>query len=332
MVPTRPPQIDPTDVLGRGRGSFVLAARSGLYTFLVLAVALGFGAYSLRKYLIFSCPASGYASDGYLGYCGATSYGDYDHGAIWFGLEPAATAAAANAQVLFLGNSRMQFGFSSEATADWFSSLSASYYLLGFSHNENYTFEAPLLRKLRPRAKVYVINIDLFFERSESGPGKTVMRDESARTRYEQKRQWQRIHKAICTTYKAVCGHEATYFRSRSAGAWLVAGGRFTSEPVSYDEDIDQNTLASYTTLGNEFLPSLSVDRACTILTVVPTVKTGVGTAKAIAATLGLNLVAPRLAGLITFDRSHLDPESAQRWSAAFLEEAGPQIRKCLNE
>ena len=34
------------------------------------------------------------------------SYGDYDHGAIWFGLEPAADAAAANAQVLFLGNSR----------------------------------------------------------------------------------------------------------------------------------------------------------------------------------------------------------------------------------
>ena len=332
MVPTRPSQIDPTDVLGRGRGSFVHAVRSGLYTLLVLAVALGAGAYSLREYSIFSCPASGYGSDGYLGYCGATSYGDYDHGAIWFGLEPAAIDAATNAQVLFLGNSRMQFGFSSKATADWFSSHSESYYLLGFSHNENYTFEAPLVRKLRPRAKVYVINIDLFFERSESGPGKTVMRDESARTRYEQKRQWQRIHKAICTTYKAVCGHEATYFRSRSAGAWLVAGGRFTSEPVSYDEDIDQNTLASYTTLGNEFLPSLSVDRACTILTVVPTVKTGVGTAKAIAATLGLNLVAPRLAGSITFDRSHLDPESAQRWSAAFLEEAGPQIRKCLNE
>jgi hypothetical protein len=303
-----------------------------LYILIVLAAALVAGAYSLRKYLIFSCPASGYGSDGYLGYCGATSYGDYDHGAIWFGLEPAAIDAATNAQVLFLGNSRMQFGFSSKATADWFSSLSESYYLLGFSHDENYTFEAPLVRKLRPRAKVYVINIDLFFERSESGPGRTVMRDESARTRYEQKRQWQRIHKAICTTYKAVCGQEAAFFRSRSAGAWLVAGGRFTSEPVSYDQDINQNVLASYTTLGKEFLPSLSADRACTILTIVPTVKTGVGTAKAIAAALGLNLVAPRLAGLITFDQSHLDPESAQRWSAAFLEEAGPQIRKCLNE
>jgi hypothetical protein len=332
MVPTKPFQIDPTAVPGRGRGSFVIAARSGLYILIVLAAALVAGAYSLRKYLIFSCPASGYGSDGYLGYCGATSYGDYDHGAIWFGLEPAAIDAATNAQVLFLGNSRMQFGFSSKATADWFSSLSESYYLLGFSHDENYTFEVPLVRKLRPRAKVYVINIDLFFERSESGPGKTVMRDESARTRYEQKRQWQRIHKEICTDYKAVCGQEAAFFRSRSAGSWLVAGGRFTSEPVSYDEAINQKMLASYTALGNEFLPSLSGDRACTILTIVPTVKTDVGTAKAIAAALGLNLVAPRLAGLITFDRSHLDPKSAQRWSAAFLDEAGPQIRKCLKK
>lgn len=332
MISTKPSQIDPTEAPGRDRGSFVLAAKSGSYTLLVLAVALGAGPYSLRKYGIFSCSASGYASDRYLGYCGATSYGDYDHGAIWFGLEPAASAAAANAQVLFVGNSRTQFGFSSKVTADWFSSLSESYYLLGFSHWENYTFEAPLLRKLRPRAKVYVINIDSFFERSETGPGKTVMRDQSARARYEQKRQWQGIHQAICTTFKAVCGHEFAIFRSRSAGAWLVTGGRSTSDPVSYDEDIDQNMLASYTALGNEFLSSLSADRACTILTIVPTVKTRVGTAKAIAVALGLKLVAPRLAGLMTFDHYHLDPESAQRWSAAFFEEAGPQIRKCLSE
>jgi hypothetical protein len=332
MVSTENWKVDAAGVPRRARGSFVLAAQSGLYILLVLAVALVAGAYSLREYGIFSCSASGYSSDGYLGYCGGTSYGDYDHGAIWFGLEPAASAAAANAKVLFIGNSRTQFGFSSKATADWFSSLSESYYLLGFSHWENYTFEAPLLRKLSPRANVYVMNIDSFFERSETGPGKTVMRDESARTQYEQKRQWQRIHKPICTTFKALCGHDVAIFRSRSAGAWLVTGGRFTSEPVSYNEDVDQNRLASYTALGNEFLRSLSDDRGCTILTIVPTVKTDVGTAKAIAVALGLNLVAPRPAGLITFDQVHLDPESAQRWSAAFLKEAGPQIRNCLNE
>jgi len=325
-------QIDLTDVPVQACGSVVLAARQGLYLVLVLTVVFIAGAYSLRNDGIFSCSASGYATGRYLAYCNTASYGDYDHGAIWFGLEPAASAAAANAEVLFIGNSRTQFGFSSKATADWFSSLSKTYYLLGFSHSENYTFEAPLLRKLRPTAKVYVINIDTFFERSETGPGKTVMGDESAKVRYEQKHEWQGIHKAICTTFRFVCGNNEAIFRSRSAGAWLVTGNRFTSEPVSYDDDPDPNVVGSYTALGREFLPTLSVDRACTILTIVPTVKTDVGTAKAIAAEVGLNLVAPRLAGLTTFDGVHLDRESSERWSAAFFEDAGPQIKKCLNE
>jgi hypothetical protein len=79
-------------------------------------------------------------------------------------------------------------------------------------------------------------------------------------------------------------------------------------------------------------LPDLSVNRSCTILTVVPTLNTPVGTARATAVALGLNLVAPRLTGLLTFDQVHLDTKSAQRWSSAFLEQAGPQIQRCLSE
>ena len=69
--------------------------------------------------------------------------------------------------MLFLGNSRLQFAFSTSATADWFSAASARYYLLGFSYFENMIFAEPLLRKIRPRAKVYVINVDDFFDRTE---------------------------------------------------------------------------------------------------------------------------------------------------------------------
>jgi hypothetical protein len=334
MVITQLPQIDLAEVQipAAARERSTPAGRAGLYTFLILVVALTTTAYSLRKYGIFSCQASGYGSDGYLGYCGATNYGDYDHGAIWFSLEPAAIAAAADAHALFLGNSRTQFAFSSKATAEWFSSVSESYYLLGFSHFENYTFEGPLLQKIHPKAKIYVINIDSFFEQSETGPGKTVMRDESAKTHYEEKRQWQRIHKAVCTRFRALCGHDEAIFRSRSSGAWFVTGDRFTSAPVSYGENINQNKVISYTALGNKFLPRLRVDRACTLLTVVPTVETDVATSQAIADALGLKLVAPRLPGLVTFDGVHLDRESAQRWSSAFFEEAGRQIHDCLSK
>jgi hypothetical protein len=332
VLSTKRSKIDATEPLQQAGRKFLLAAKSGLYILLLLVVAFGAGAYSLRKYGIFGCSASGYMFDSYLGYCGATSYGDYDHGAIWFNLEPAATAAAANARVLFIGNSRTQIAFSSQATTNWFSSLSESYYLLGFSHFENYTFEVPLLRNLHTRAKVFVINIDSFFERSETGPGKTVMRDESAKTRYEEKRQWQRIHRETCTSFKALCGDDIAIFRSRPTGRWRVIGLRSTREPVAYEDVIDRNKLADYTVLARQFLPGLSASHGCTILTIVPSVRTAAGTAKAIADALSFKLVAPRLAGLVTFDQVHLDPESAQRWSSAFFEEAGPQIRKCLSE
>jgi hypothetical protein len=329
---TKPTQIDLTEILARPGRSFLLTARSGLYTLVILAIVIGAGAYSMRNYSIFSCSASRYTSDGYLCYCNGKHYGDYDHGAFWFGLQPAATAAAVNAQVLFVGNSRTAFAFSTPVTVDWFSALAQSYYLLSFSHDENYTFEAPLIHRLHPKAKVYVINIDTFFEGSETGPGKTLLHDDSAKGRYEQKRFWQPIHKAICSRFPFVCGDDIAFFRSGSAGAWHVTGGPFTSEPVSYNDAIDPDKLAAFTARGNEFLPSLGDDSACTILTVVPSVKTPLGTARATAAALGKTLVAPRLDGLVTFDRLHLDPASARRWSAAFLEEAGPQIRKCLGE
>jgi hypothetical protein len=309
-----------------------LVARSGAYIAIILTVVLGAGVYGFRERSVFNCQASGYGSDRYLAYCGAPGYGDYDYGAFWFGLEPAATEAATDAQVLFVGNSRMQFALSAEAMDNWFESFPARYYLLGFAYNGNYKFEAPLLRKLGPTPKVYVINLDLFFEQVETPPARQVMRDESARSLYERKREWQSSHKSVCISRPAICGDEAAFFRSRATGAWAVTGGRFRSKPVSYDQSVDQSVVEAYATSGREFLSNLTVDRECQILTMVPTVDTGVGTAKAIALALGRTLIAPELSGLNTFDESHLDRESAERWSTAFLAAAGPRIRTCLTE
>ena len=79
------------------------------------------------------------------------NYGDYEHGAFWFGLEPALDFAS-KADVLFLGNSRMQKAFSTTASADWFSAASAKYYLMGFSYGEHVSFAEMLLDKMHPQA------------------------------------------------------------------------------------------------------------------------------------------------------------------------------------
>jgi hypothetical protein len=61
-------------------------------------------------------------------------------------------------------------------------------------------------------------------------------------------------------------------------------------------------------------------------------VNTPKASAAKVAAALSIDLIAPALDDLHTFDGSHLDPESAERWSRAFLKDAGSHIQACLDE
>jgi len=321
------------DQIGVTQGRWAPASRPAAYTALLLAAAVATVLFAFRKNGIFACQAADYGPDTYLSYCQATGYGDYDHGAFWFDLEPDAVAAAKRADVLFIGNSRMQMGFSTPATSSWFASQATSYFLLGFSHNVNFTFEAPLLEKLQPRARVYVLNVDRFFRKVPSPPAQSVLGDSTARARYEAKRDWQPVHRKLCRRFPWLCGDEHAFFRSRPTGAWKVAGGTLKPAPVSYGDGPEdgETALPAYGESAREFVASLPVPRECVILTYIPYMKTDTATANSVARALGMELVAPRLDGLTTFDQSHLDQASALRWSTAFYQAAGPRIAACLD-
>ena len=309
-----------------------------MYISVILVAALVGYAYQLRTQTIFACPANFYDSDHYIAYCGARSYGDYEHGAFWFDLEPSARAFAKNADVLFVGDSRLQVGFSTAATANWFSAASTRYYLLGFPFWENMVFAEGLLRRIQPKARVYVISVDGFFERSETPLVKTILHDPEARHRYEVKRLWQRVHEPVCRNLPRFCRHEFASFRSRETGAYVnpprVNPPReWEPIPVSYDQAINQDVVSSYTDAAILFLSQVPVKRSCIILTEVPTTETKIGNAKAVATALGTNFVAPEISEeLGTDDGTHLTQPSAQRWSQAFFEAAGSKIRSCLEE
>ena len=297
------------------------ASQPAIYICIVLAAVLvGYG-YELRARGIFSCQADGYTTDRYLAYCQGVNYADYEHGAFYFNLQPSLQHFVREADVLFLGNSRLQIAFSTAATADWFAALPARYYLMGFSYFENQLFAEKLLRQIRPRAKVYVINVDNFFDRSESPPVKTILHNSEARNRYKGKGLWQRVHEPICKTVSALCGDKYVIFRSRETGAYYTEGvvpqTRIT--PVSYDRSIDQDVVIRNTASATDFLLHFTREE-CVILTMVPFVGTKIEDANAIAARLGLKLLSPGLLdGLRTFDGYHLDSASAERWSQAFF-------------
>jgi hypothetical protein len=302
-----------------------------LYVALVAAVVLAVFLYDLRTSGIFACSSAAQEPGRYLAYCNSGVYNDYDHGAFWFGLEPEAGGAAQSADALFLGTSRMQFAFSSDATRNWFAARGARFYLLGFSYSENVSFTGPLLEKLAPRARVYVINTDRFFETDLTEPATDVIQRDAAESRYRRKRVWQTPHRLLCGTVAAICGDRVGFVRTIADGTWTLQGsdglqpGRIAAAPPRNEKQVAQRVAAA-----EVFVKSLPVERDCVILTVAPSSATPWDEAAAVAEALGLSLVAPRIDDLRTFDDSHLDKPSAERWSAQFFAAADEQIGRCL--
>ncbi len=308
-----------------------------LYVLVIFAAMLGASLYHLRHAGILACPATGYDDAHYLAYCHGDAYGDYDHGAVWFGLEPGVRETAAGADVLFVGNSRLEFGFSSDAIRQWAAGNGLAYYLLGFSYTENSAFLGPLLEGLKPSARAYVINLDEFFRDQASPPGMEAMFGGS-RGRYEGKRDWQGPHRILCGALPILCGNSVAYYRDRANGHWSHEGTWRTDKDqallatgIDSELPIDPAGLDRAREVGEAFIDKLGVPRDCVVLTYVPTRENKRATAEALAQSLGFELVSPRVEDMRTFDGSHLDPASAERFAAAFLEAAGPRLAACAN-
>jgi hypothetical protein len=205
---------------------------------------------------------------------------------------------------------------------------------LAFSYNEDMVFTGDLLRRMNPRASVYIINVDDFFERRETAAANTILHDPDARKRYESKRFSQRLHQSICGALPTICGNKFVIFRSRETGAYYRIPHEepiYPQNAVSFDSWVDEAAVRDSTALAIDFLKQYAKGK-CIILTNVPYPETKVGDVEAIAAGVGLPLVAPSLDGLNTSDGYHLDRPSADRWARAFLEAAGPEIRTCLEK
>ncbi len=300
------------------------------YISVILLAALCTYAYTVRTRSAFACPASGYSADRYLAYCSATEYGDFDHGAFWFDLIPGVRENMQRADALFLGNSHMQFGFSGEPTRRWFAAVGATHYLAGFAYWENVNFEIPLLKKMLPKPRIVIVNVDSYFVAGQTEPAKAVMNDPAALGRYRRKEFWQFPHRLICGEFPRFCGNNESFYRSIDTGYYLRQGGAQGAYAVSEDPKIDSASFDYSVGAAEQLLHALTVERSCVLFTIVPTTATKRAQAEALAQKLGVKLISPQLPGLTTFDHSHLNGDSAARWSEAFFQQAEPDIRRCL--
>jgi hypothetical protein len=261
---------------------------------------------------VLGCPGEGYDDDTYLAHCRTNTYGDYEEGALYYGLEPAELDAIRASDVVFLGDSRMQYAFSlSRTSGDWFARRHARPHLMGLAGQGVEAAERILLRH-QVKAPLMVIDATQFFRPDAPWASSPAM--------YTVKRGWQGVHRNVCGAIPRLCRIYQAIYRSRSTGAWTVYSLPSARIPVAprRKDTTDAGTIRSRAQL---FLDRLGADRRCVVLTSIPNNEHfAPEDVAALAEELGVRAVIPALAGLDTLDDWHLDTDSATRWSAAFLD------------
>jgi hypothetical protein len=284
------------------------------------------------------CRSTGYDNEHFLAYCRSQQYADYEHGALFYGLEPSVIDNIRRAEVLFVGNSKVQAGFSSKAVRDYFNAINIPFFVLGFGYGDESTFTQALLKKWPMSPKVLVINADPFFSEKLSPPGRDAIDGKPAFLwRLLLKSLFQRVHRAVCLVASDVCPQsEPSIFRSARDGQWNWIGPYTDEKSVLIDGrpqlTISQEELATAQKLGENFLDQIGLDRRCVVLTGAPnSVLDSTGIATALAASLKTSSIFPAVDGLSTLDTVHLNLASAERWSGQFVRAMGPILQKCIS-
>ena len=283
------------------------------------------------------CRSTGYDADHFLAYCDSPKYASYEHGAFLYGVEASAVINIRHADVLFLGNSKMQAAFSTKMATDYFNSMNVRYFLMGFGYAEESKYTFAILKRWNIAPKVLVINADPFFSEWLSPPAREALEGRAEYLwRLILKAAFQRVHRTICFVASGVCPESVpAIFRSSKDGAWNWIGLYKADKAVPVDRSAQLITTETQfreaKDIGEKFLNHLRMDRRCVVLTGAPNSQLdSPAIAATVAASLNTESILPPSDGLATLDGAHLNPASAERWSGQFLEALTPLLRRCL--
>jgi hypothetical protein len=300
---------------------------------LLVAALLGTPMLLIARVAPVGCPVAD-APSRFLAFCRNGTYQDFEHGAYALRLRPEAVAAAQRAQVLFLGNSRVEIGFSTDATRSSFAAAGLSFYLLAFGHGETDSFAATLLHDLALHPRAIVIDVDPFFIGQPREPAE-FLRDRPIRAalEYRAKAAGAALFGRACPAGASFwpCGGDLAVLRDDDDGFWSITGPGTDQILPFRSGNGKAPDPAPFIDAARHFLAGLDLPPACVVLTTVPTPQRPLdaATVRRIADAIGAGWAEPELDGLATIDTSHLTRASAERWSQAFLGEVMPTLQRC---
>lgn len=285
------------------------------------------------------CNPKGYTNDNFMSYCHSSRFGDLEHNIYWHNLEPGLIENVQNADILFLGNSRTQYAFSTTAVSNYFDEKDYSHYIFGFGMGSQNSVPEMLADKYSLTPKALIINADPFFTNRISGTNQAMLEETwSRRWELNTKRFLAHQQEESCTSsdsgflHSLMClGTEETLYRRIKDGHWEVRYFRKNKQiPTAIDNLQNMGvTVEEARVIADNFIAKFEVEKQCVILTVTPRTQTPLAFAEQLAKDLGVIGIFPNPGNLVTVDDSHLDPQSALRWSSALLKEVGPILDSC---
>jgi hypothetical protein len=300
---------------------------------LLLTAFIGAPALMIARVAPLGCPVAD-APGRFLAFCRNGAYQDFEHGAYALRLRPDAVTATQRAQILFLGNSRVEIGFSTDATRRGFAAAGLSFYLLAFGYGESDGFAATLLHDLALHPRAVVIDADPFFTWKPGEPA-LFLRDHPFRAalEYRAKTAAAALLALACPAGSVAwpCGGDLAMLRDDVDGFWSITGPGTSNVLPFNSHNGKAPDPAPFIDAARRFLADLDLPPGCVVLTTVPTPQRPLdaATVHRIADAIGAAWAEPQLDGLATIDTSHLTRASAERWSAAFLEATMPVFERC---
>jgi hypothetical protein len=282
------------------------------------------------------CQSRGYGNNNFLALCHNTRYGTYEHGAIYYGLEPGLRDNIRKADVIFLGTSVAMFAFSTNAVRNYFNDRNIRFFVMGFAHGEWSPFPLAVLQKWRASPKVLVINADPFFGDSLSAPAREALEGGPLYLwTLLTKMLFQRVHRVVCFTSWHACSETARgTFRSARNGQWSESQSVQRSTPVNPSAGLTfagEPVIDRAKVVGETFINAVGVSRNCIVLTgVANSVLNSPWIAQQLATMLKTRSIFPAIDGLSTTDGAHFNYASAERWSSRLIEQLTPILQDCL--
>jgi hypothetical protein len=239
---------------------------------------------------------------------------------------------ARQADILIIGTSRTELGLDPDTLAQFCAQHGIRIYNMALGYAESSVLPLEIIRRHDLRPKLLLVGYDAgkdlpFFTDATSPLAQKLLRDGAwAELKYTYGSLWTKeLQRVIWPLFPYYLGHQApVIYRSWSTGAfsratfgWEPKGGQvILTEP----DDKTPELRALETDRAARLVTEMQARGSTVIFAWIPAPRADPARARELAQQLGVPAIVPTLDRMSSFDGSHLDRDSARRYTAAMLD------------